>query len=149
TTSHSIFRFRPTGESIAVHVQAGNKGESVIHELAREDGKLLQKFGVPENAKKVGFVTRLLCLSPDWNKLLLNQYPDFGMSKEEQSSALLLWDVEEKKELWRVLKPFDSGKNSYPTFMSMAGLMAGFSPDGKWLFVKVGAFPGKTSGIWV
>jgi WD40 repeat protein len=147
----SSFCFHPTGESIAVPVNA-SKGETVIHELAQKDGKLLQTFGVPENAKKDGFATRLLCLSPDRKKLLLNQYPMVSTPKEEQPPALLLWDVEADEEVWRVSSPVDSGIDSFAMVMGMGWKIAGFSPDGKRLFVQeIWIITGATakSGIWV
>jgi serine/threonine protein kinase/WD40 repeat protein len=130
----SFFCFDPAGKSIAVHFKAHEAG-AAIHQLDLKSGDLVGEFAAPKDATKDGFVTTLLCLSPDWKKLLLNQYRKDIMSKKKQPGTLLLWDVENNAELWRVSNPLDSGKYSLLKSTGAAVQIAEFSPDGKQLFV--------------
>jgi serine/threonine protein kinase/WD40 repeat protein len=138
-----VFQFHPDGDRIAVEFRATKS----IDILARKNRAVLDTIVAPEEAKKVGFSNRLLCLSPDWKKLLVTQYPKNNNLVEVESDLLLLWDVQKNKEVWRANIPVGSNESVFDKFIGMARLVAAFSPDGKRLAVPMHSIPDQSSRI--
>jgi WD40 repeat protein len=123
----SFFCFDPMGERIAVQLEGMKDADGLIHVLARQDGKELPSISVPDKAKKDGFGTQLLALSPDWKQMLLSQYP--SASKVEPPGAVLLWEVKDDRALWQIECLIARGMVA--RYVTMSGRIAAFSPDGK------------------